>query len=254
MNRATTTVAAGLIALMTTSVPALAQYGPGPEETSTSTSTTVRSLEANVANVEPEEALRGTEVTFISDGGLPPGATGPVTLVRAEQGATGTALGTATVGPDGTIEFSFTVPEVEVGIYFVVVEVAGERIIAVLVVVGPTSAALVAGMGSGQTGAGLRATPLEPADVPGEAVAVSAEVRALQPTAAVAAALFEAVTEQGAVLEVVDGQLRASAAPDAVDTDDGSAAGVAPALAAAAAGGLAVIGLAARRLRRSRAA
>jgi hypothetical protein len=237
MPRTARLLAAAAVAAALASEPAAAQYGPDP--TATSTSTTERSTEERVGNVTPEQATQGSSVTFTTDAGLPPGETGTVAIVRARQGASGTALGTATVGSDGRVSFTFTVPDVEPGIYFVVVEIAGERLVAVVVVVEVTTQASAA--------AARSEAPTLQGPPGGEAVAVpvAAEVRALQLPADAEADLL-AAAKDGASVELQAGQLVATR-PDTGAVDGASSA--APIAVATAAGVLAAAGLATRRLR-----
>lgn len=242
MHRAVRMAVGGMVAALALTAPAAAQYGGGGGGgTTTTTVASGQELGQLVADASPERVEPGDVVTFESDGGFTPGTGGTVSLFRGRQGASGQALLEVIVGADGTLSFAFAVPDVEPGIYLVVVELdTGERVLAVIVVTGPPPAAAqqVDEASTGGSGSESAAAP----------VAAPAAVQAMQVSADKELELLEAA-DDGAAIELRDGQLVATRAPE-VEAEGSST----PLVAGLTAAGLAAAGLASRRLRRTRSA
>lgn len=192
-------MAVGAALVLTTGLPASAQYGGGGGGTTTTAPTTTAPPEGGdaeqprtIANVSDDEVAPGDPVTVSVPPVFAPGTEVSTNLARAQQGAGGVELGSPTTGSDGSVSDTVTIPATQDGVYFLYVTgVDGDgnpvvALVAIVITGGDATAAAVAG----DTFAAAAATP-----VPASVADVQSNL-----TPASEAAVVEAVTQSGAGL------------------------------------------------------
>ena len=189
-----------------------------------------KSGSANKNKAAPGEqvTVSGPANTFKQGSTVNKGITGSKAKGPKPQNV-GTSLGTAKAGSDGSISTDVTIPaDAEQGVYFIYltgVDANNETVVVIIPIVVPTSAPSTAAKsastntaGGGTTGKAASAETSAPPTFAGsESEEVPVSVAALRVDAPVEEAMVDAVTDDGAVLRIDNGQLIA-ASSDGDDT------------------------------------